>query len=246
MAAPDPPSPVAAELTPHPERHWRTRLFQLYLVLAVLGFGVLLALATQVPYLAVDPTITRAVQAYDAPWFQVLMAWVSWPGFGPQAGVLVIVAGVALYGVHLRWEAACAVLAGLSPALISTALKVLIQRPRPAPTLVRVASALDSFSFPSGHVFFYTVFFGFLLYLAYTLLRPSLWRVLLLLACGLLIGLVGLSRIELGQHWFSDVLAAYLLGSVCLALMVRVYRWGRQRISAGPGAAAATDVMQKG
>lgn len=234
MTAPRQPPPVTAELTQRPVHRWRTRLFQLYLVLAGLGFGGLLLLATQVPYLAVDLTITRAVQTYNEPWFPALMAWVSWPGFGPQAGVLVIVIGLVLYGARLRWEAACAVLAGLSPAVLSTALKVLIQRPRPAEALVRVAGVLESYSFPSGHVFFYTVFFGFLFYLAYSLFRRSVWRAALLLACGLLIGLVGLSRIELGQHWFSDVVAAYLLGSVWLAGMVRVYQWGRARFLVHP------------
>ena len=88
---------------------------------------------------------------------------------------------------------------------------------------------LDSYSFPSGHVLFYAAFFGFLCFLGSTLLKGSWLRALLLIGLGALIALVGLSRIHLGQHWFSDVLAAYLLGSVWLALTVYVYRWGKDR-----------------
>ena len=226
------PEPVAAELAPRPVRRWRTRLFQLYLVLAMLGFAVLLALATNLPYLAIDPAITLAVQRFDAPWFQALMRWVSWPGFGPQAAVIVAATGAALLVARLRWEAVCAVAAGLAPAAVGTAIKFFVQRPRPAPALVQVAEVLNSYSFPSGHVFFYTVFFGFLLYLVFALFRPSLWRVLALAGLGLLVGLVGVSRIDLGQHWFSDVLAAYLIGSVGLALTIWVYRAGKARLAA--------------
>jgi membrane-associated phospholipid phosphatase len=41
--------------------------------------------------------------------------------------------------------------------------------------------------------------------------------------------LMGLSRIYQGQHWFSDVAGAYLLATLWLALVVRVYRWGKTR-----------------
>jgi membrane-associated phospholipid phosphatase len=198
----------------------------------VMGFALLFALATNLPYLAIDPAITHTVQRFEAPWFRALMRWVSWPGFGPQSVVIVALAGAALLAAGLRWEAACAVGAGLAPAVLSTAVKVIIQRPRPAASLVQVTEVLNSYSFPSGHVFFYTVFFGFLLYLVYVLFRPSRWRALALALLSLLVGLVGVSRIELGQHWFSDVLAAYLIGSVWLALTIWVYRWVKIRYMA--------------
>jgi undecaprenyl-diphosphatase len=40
---------------------------------------------------------------------------------------------------------------------------------------------------------------------------------------------MGMSRIYLGHHWFSDVMGAYLLGSLWLALTIRFYRWGKTR-----------------
>ncbi len=210
-------------------RRWRARFFQGYLLLAVLGFAVLLALAFSVPYFSFDLAITRGVQRFDPRWFDTLMHWVSWPGFAPQA---VIVAGLicaGLYARGLRWEAVCAGLTGAGITVVGLLIKLMVNRPRPTPDLVAVVEQLNSFSFPSGHVLFYTTFFGFLLFIVFTLFRPSLRRALLLAALSAPIALIGLSRIELGQHWFSDVLAAYLLGSLWLALAIQVYGWGTPR-----------------
>jgi membrane-associated phospholipid phosphatase len=88
---------------------------------------------------------------------------------------------------------------------------------------------LKDYSFPSGHVLYFTAFFGFLIFLAYTLFKHSWWRTLLLVILGVMVALIGLSRIYEGQHWASDVLAAYLLGSVWLTLSILVYRWGKPR-----------------
>jgi membrane-associated phospholipid phosphatase len=78
-------------------------------------------------------------------------------------------------------------------------------------------------------VLFYSAFFGILIFLGYTLLKPSLGRTLLLVILGSPVALVGLSRIYLGDHWASDVAGAYLLGSLWLALSIAVYRWGKPR-----------------
>ena len=88
---------------------------------------------------------------------------------------------------------------------------------------------LTDSSFPSGHVLMYTAFFGFLMFLGYTLLKPSIARAVMLVILGSLVALVGLSRIYLGDHWASDVTGAYLLGSLWLAMSIALYRWGKTR-----------------
>jgi membrane-associated phospholipid phosphatase len=94
---------------------------------------------------------------------------------------------------------------------------------------VTVLQQLNSYSFPSGHVLTYTAFFGFLLFLTFTLLKPSTARVFLLIILGGLVTLIGLSRIYVGDHWASDVTGAYLLGSLFLVLCIYVYRWGKPK-----------------
>jgi membrane-associated phospholipid phosphatase len=234
MPAPPLPEPLTHELAPQPARRWRARLFQAYLLLALLGFGLLLALATSAAYFPIDLTVTHAVQAISAAWFSTLMQWVSYPGFAPQGYVLSALVCAALFALRLRWEAVCAGLAALAVSGVGLLVKLSVHRPRPTPELVEVFEQLNSYSFPSSHVLFYTTFYGFLFFLIYTLFKASPLRALLLLVLGGLVALVGLSRIELGQHWFSDVVAAYLLGSVCLALTIQVYRWGHGRFFGQP------------
>jgi undecaprenyl-diphosphatase len=86
---------------------------------------------------------------------------------------------------------------------------------------------------------FYLGFFGFVGFLIFSLLKPSLKRTLLLVLVGGLIALIGISRIDLGQHWASDVLGAYLLGTLTLVVIIQIYRWGKTRFFVHQPVAAA-------
>lgn len=209
-----------------PERWQRARslIFQIYVLAATAGFLLLAVLAAGSDYSALDLAITRAVQSYDAAWFAGLMVVVSWPGFSPQILAIIGLAVLIFYRRGLRREARLTLAGGAGSLLLNLLLKLLIQRPRPAADIVNVLRSLAGYSFPSGHVMFYVVFFGFLGFLAWTHLRPGLWRGLLVGLCAGLVALVGPSRIYLGQHWFSDVLAAYLIASLGLAVLLHVYR----------------------
>jgi undecaprenyl-diphosphatase len=55
--------------------------------------------------------------------------------------------------------------------------------------------------------------------------------------------MMGLSRIYQGQHWFSDVMGAYLLGSLWLALTIWIYRWGKPRFFVHQPVAPETPVV---
>ena len=217
------------ETTSPPKREYRTFLFKVSLFAAIAAFGVLTFMVKTIPSFPIDLEITRALQSLNSPIFAALMSLISWPGFSPQSYILslIIVAVIYLFGLH--WEAISALVAALLPPILNVIVKELIRRPRPTVDLVHVLRILESYSFPSGHVMFYVGFFGFLWFLVYTLLKRSWRRTLLLILLGTLIGLVGISRIYLGQHWPSDVLGAYLLGGLTLVAILQFYRWGKQR-----------------
>jgi membrane-associated phospholipid phosphatase len=162
-----------------------------------------------------------------------LMYMVSWIGFAPQAFIFPLLIGMLLHVLDLRWEGAAAVFAAFAVGLLNAAIKIIVHRPRPSQSLVQVAQVLNSYSFPSGHVMFYTCFFGFLFFLVYTLLRHSWLRTLLLVFFGALVMLVGISRVYLGEHWASDVLGGYLLGSLALIASIAFYHWGMNRFFKG-------------
>lgn len=219
----------AGAIVAKPWRRYRASLFQGYLIAAIVIFLILAVLAHTVAYFTFDVTITQAVQAINAVWFSVLMQFLSWMGFAPQVNLITVLVVAFLYLTGLKWEAVVSLVSVVGISIVGATIKLLVDRPRPGADLVHVISQLRDFSFPSGHVLYFTTFFGFLLFLSYTLLKPSWGRTVLMLIFGLDIGLIGLSRIYEGQHWASDVLAAYLLGSVWLAGSVWVYRWGKSR-----------------
>jgi undecaprenyl-diphosphatase len=190
---------------------------------------VLAALANTIAYFAFDLTITRAVQSIQAGWLTALMFWLSWPGFAPQTDIISALVSLLLYLKKLKWETIVVLVGGIVSSVLGSGIKALVERPRPSSDLAHVVQQLNTYSFPSGHVLYYTTFVGFLFFLACTLHRPGWIRAALLIVLGSMVALIGLSRIYEGQHWASDVLGAYLLGSVLLSLEVLVYRWGKPR-----------------
>ncbi len=95
--------------------------------------------------------------------------------------------------------------------LLSSIIKLIVDRTRP---VTDYAVQLQSSSFPSGHTVGATVAYGLLAYFAWQLPHPWRYVVSTLLVCtGIL---VGVSRIYLGAHFPSDVMAGWLLGAVVL------------------------------
>jgi undecaprenyl-diphosphatase len=212
-----------------PVRGYRTALFSAVLFLAIVFFSALTVLVKTTPAFPVDLQISRIIQTIDAPLFAGLMIAMSWPGFFPQSLIITLFIAFALERNALRWEALTALLGASFSAILTESIKIMIQRPRPPADLVDVISMLTSYGFPSGHVMFYLNVFGFVWYLTYTLFQPSLKRSFLLGFSTTLILMVGISRIYLGHHWASDVLGAYLLGSLTLMGIILFYQWGRER-----------------
>ena len=220
---------VRSERAPAPVRRYRAVLFQGTLVIVAIAFGVLTFLVKTMPSFAIDLQITRAIQVINFPLFAWLMSAISWPGFSPQSLILTGLIVLLIWGLGLHWESVTALVAAVFETGINLLVKDLIHRPRPTSSLVNVFSPLNSYSFPSGHVMFYVCFFGFIWFLVFSLLKPSIKRSVLLIFLGSLIVLIGASRIYLGEHWASDTLGAYLLGSLILVAIIQFYRWGKTR-----------------
>jgi membrane-associated phospholipid phosphatase len=228
-----------AESAPAPVRRYRALMFRAALLLVVVAFAVLTFLVKATPSFAIDLSITRAIQMINFPTFTWLMNAISWPGFVPQSMIIAGIIIVLIYGFGLHWEAVMALVAALFSTAVNLLVKDLVQRPRPASSLVNVYATLTDYSFPSGHVMFYLGVFGFVWFLAFTLLKPSFKRSFVLVFFGILIALIGVSRIYVGEHWASDVLGAYLLGSLTLVAIIQFYIWGKTRFFVHQPAAAS-------
>ena len=196
---------------------------------ALAAFGVLFTAVKAQRSEAIDVAITLQLQARQHRSIVALMEAVSWPGFPPQSRVIPPLIMSTLFVMRLRTEAGFQLLAW-GTAGISTVVKGFVRRPRPVPEQVRVVLApLGGSSFPSGHVLTYVGTYGWLAYLAYTLIRPPQFRWPLSLGLVGLVGLVGPSRIYQGHHWPTDVAASYLLGLTYLMGLMALYRRIRGR-----------------
>ena len=102
---------------------------------------------------------------------------------------------------------------------LNTVLKYLVQRPRPDG--FRLISE-SGYSFPSGHSMVAMAFFGLLIWMVWRYHRRDVMRVVWCALFVLVIVMVGVSRIYLGVHYASDVLAGFCVSLVWLVFYTRV------------------------
>lgn len=106
--------------------------------------------------------------------------------------------------------------------LLNVSLKLIIARPRPP--IENMLKTANGYSFPSGHSMCSMVFFGTIICFIFLYLKSSKLKNLLILMLSLLILLIGFSRIYLGAHYFSDVLAGFSLGIAILSIFSYLYK----------------------
>lgn len=163
--------------------------------------------------------------------------------FGSEIVVLVAVVLLGVFAWQRRWGAAGGLLlVTIGAQVLNDVLKELFHRTRPAPMLTGPIDA-QQFSFPSGHAMVAAAFYFFLAYLAWRLVRGR-WRTLLVVGLVLLVLLIGLSRLYLGAHFLSDVIAGFFVGflwtdAVILGSRALVVRRRRPRVSSTGAAQAA-------
>ena len=95
--------------------------------------------------------------------------------------------------------------------------KIIWQRPRP---LAVAVYADHSWSFPSGHAILAVALYGFLAYFFWKNLKKRQHKIVALIFGLLIILAIGFSRLYLGVHYLSDVLAGYLVGMVWLGISI--------------------------
>lgn len=105
--------------------------------------------------------------------------------------------------------------------LLNYVIKIIIKRDRP--NILRLIK-IGEYSFPSGHAMISMGVYGYLIYLIYKKIKNPYIKYLGIIILSLLIILIGISRIYLGVHYFSDVVAGYTLSLIYLIIFIRVRR----------------------
>ncbi len=217
-----------------PILRWSAANLALVVTAVVGGFGVLLLdLGAAVVYESVAEN--DGLAALDRPVLDQAVAWRS-PGLdtavtvftdlGGPVGMPILAAGLTLAIAWLwrRWTPVVLMLIAATGSLALTALgKDLIGRARP-PVGLAVPPLETSPSFPSGHTLNATVVMGLAAYLLLVHWSNRRARVATVLLAGAFALAMGLSRVFLGHHWLTDVVAGWLLGLGWVVAVVTAHR----------------------
>jgi membrane-associated phospholipid phosphatase len=137
-------------------------------------------------------------------------------GSPPVALAIAAVVCVVLYRRGRLVEAALLPLVLGGAELLNLILKLSFHRARPEVAFVHI----DTYSFPSGHAMISTAAYGAFAYLAWGPLGTTPRRLILVAGTMLLVGLISFSRLYLGVHYLSDVLAGIAGGAFWLAVSI--------------------------
>ncbi|HEX2541913.1 MAG TPA: phosphatase PAP2 family protein [Caldimonas sp.] len=155
--------------------------------------------------------------------------------------VTVYAAVVAAHAArHRRWRRLVTVVVCIGGGLaLNVLMKHAFQRARPI--LDDPLLTLSTYSFPSGHVLGSTLLYGLAVVFVFRRTRRPSLRALAVLGAGAAIALVAFTRLYLGVHYLSDVIAGFLEGVAWLALCLNALAafWKRRGRTAGRRTAAA-------
>lgn len=168
--------------------------------------------------------LDRRVQAFAVghrtPWLNALLE--TWTRLGSTTVLIPVLLVVSvylgwrrrdLYAVAYLWAAL------VGAMLLYQVFKSAIGRARPP--VAEMLTQTGGYAYPSGHATQAITIWGILAALAVAG-RSRRTRALLLAAAGLVIVLVGISRIYLGVHWFTDVIGGFALGATWLTVLLTV------------------------
>jgi undecaprenyl-diphosphatase len=175
---------------------------------------------------AFDEMVLRWIAPHRTPILDGTMLEITALGTGTVVMMIVGVAGLFLWLTQHRYSAMLLLASTAGGIVLNGLLKVRFDRPRPH-VITWGANAVSS-SFPSGHAMSATIVYGTVAYLAARLQQRVWARWLTMGLALLLIALIGLSRIYLGVHYPSDVLAGAIIGlawaGFCMAMLEAVQR----------------------
>jgi membrane-associated phospholipid phosphatase len=171
-----------------------------------------------------DHPMLAAGKSLRSPGLDVLVTAYTDVGGTIGMPILAVAAAVVLSVRRRSWTPAILIVAaGAGSLLMTIAGKRLIGRTRPDLTDA-VPPYEYSASFPSGHSLNSIVIAGILAYLVILRLKTTRARILTAAAAAVFALTMGLSRVYLGHHWLTDVLAAWTLGAAWLTLIITAHR----------------------
>ena len=167
--------------------------------------------------LAFDNTIYIYISRFISEGTTEFMTFLSFLGSG-QVLVFITIASLFTFWKNkkLSFYSKMLTINLAASSALNLTLKLIFHRARP--DILRLAK-VSGFSFPSGHSMVSMCFYGFIAYYCYKNIK-NYWRYLIPALVSVLILLIGISRIYLGVHYASDVLAGFTSGLAWLAIFI--------------------------
>ncbi|WP_245827608.1 phosphatase PAP2 family protein [Paenisporosarcina indica] len=178
-----------------------------------------------------DKAIISFVQSFETLFLTSIMKFFTFVGAGNTIKVLIAIAMIILF-FFFKFRSKLVLLIGvmIGSHYVFRILKLIFHRARPD---LHSLIEIGGYSFPSGHATNAITFYGILLYLLWHII-PSRWgRTLLVVICTTMIVMIGVSRIYLGVHYPSDVIAGYCAGGFWLILAIWIYQLVMKKIHEG-------------
>lgn len=166
---------------------------------------------------SVDESVLRWFEGRRSPLRDELMGQITTLGNGVVLWMLVLVSCVFLWQTRHHWSVYLLLIAVIGGSFLNEALKRAFGRPRP--NVVEHVDIVSSLSFPSGHAMVSLITYGSVAYLVGRLeptprLRRTTWAF-----ATVIIFAIGVSRLYLGVHYPSDVIAGFIAGLAWLAFV---------------------------
>jgi undecaprenyl-diphosphatase len=201
------------------KRHYRSLL-----LLSIAAFALIFFLKLsedvwqQESIILIDNSIANWAYSIRTPWLTIIMKLITSLASANFIAILFLSLALAFtfqkkdrYSVPLAFTI-------LGSFLFSEGVKLLFSRSRP---LIDHALVLEkSFSYPSGHTLIAVTFYGVLVIYLHLALKSKVAESIVTILGTLLIISIGFSRIYLGVHWASDVLASALIGICWLSIVL--------------------------
>ena len=201
-------------------------------IAATVAVGLITGVVVMHPFLSLDATVERDIQATNLGPLTLTFPFFTWLG-GPGGIPMQIVVILLVLLLNRRaWFLALAALAG---GLWYEAIVHLVNRPRPVVgQVLRVTEHPGSTSFPSGHIIFITISAAVLMLCLGHRYLPRWARAIGWAVVAGIVAAVGLDRIYAGTHWPSDVLAGLLIAIAWLTFVVSLRRVTDRAFATGP------------
>lgn len=180
---------------------------------------------------AFDDAVLRWIGEHRPLNLEPVMLEITFLGTGTVVIAVVAVSALFLWLTRHQYSAALLLISAIGGVLLNNLLKVGFDRPRPQ--IFEWGSHALSSSFPSGHAMSAAAVYGTVAYLAARLQKRYVHRVITLVIAFILIILIAVTRLYLGVHYPSDVLAGIIIGlawaSFCMATLEAIQVYARRR-----------------